>query len=110
MSDAADMAGLLALIRERKSARGDKSYTRQLFDGGTERCAKKFGEEAVEAVIASLGDDRIALKNEAADVVYHLLVLLESREVNFEDVVTELKVRMRQSGLEEKASRSKEQT
>jgi phosphoribosyl-ATP pyrophosphohydrolase len=110
MSDAADLAGLLTLIRERKSARADKSYTRQLFDSGVERCAKKFGEEAVEAVIASLGGDRTALKNEAADVVYHLLVLLESREVNFEDVVTELKVRMRQSGLEEKASRPRGET
>jgi len=110
MSDAADLASLLALIRERKSARADKSYTRQLLDAGVERCAKKFGEEAVEAVIASLGQDRIALKKEAADVVYHLLVLLECQQVNFEDVVTELKVRMRQSGLEEKASRPRSET
>jgi phosphoribosyl-ATP pyrophosphohydrolase len=105
MSDASSLAELVALIRERRSAPSDKSYTRQLLSGGADRCAKKFGEESVETIIAALGSDRMALKKEAADALYHLLVLLECRDVPFEDVVTELKVRMRQSGLEEKASR-----
>ena len=105
MSDASSLADLVALIRDRRSAQSDKSYTRQLFDAGVERCAKKFGEEAVETIVAALGTDRQALKGEAADVLYHLLVLLECRDVSFEDVVSELKSRMRRSGLEEKASR-----
>jgi phosphoribosyl-ATP pyrophosphohydrolase len=105
MNDACSLAELVALIRERRAAPSDKSYTRQLLNEGTERCAKKFGEEAVETIIAALGSDRLALKKESADALYHLLVLLECRDVAFEDVVAELKVRMRQSGLDEKASR-----
>ena len=69
------------------------------------RIAKKFGEEAVEAVIAALGDDKAALTGEAADVLYHLLVLLEAREIALHDVVDELERRTSQSGLQEKASR-----
>ena len=88
-----------------------KSPIRPSFStAGTERCAKKFGEEAVEAVIAAMGDERAALKAEAADVLYHLLVLLESRDVAFDDVFAVLEGRMGTSGLEEKAARNGDQS
>ena len=96
---------LAALIALRRQAASDKSYTRQLLDAGPERCAQKFGEEAVEAVIAGVGRDLEALKGEAADVLYHLIVLLESRGVSLADVCATLEKRMGQSGLDEKAAR-----
>ncbi|MFN0219873.1 MAG: phosphoribosyl-ATP diphosphatase [Hyphomicrobium sp.] len=96
---------LAALIRERRLAISDASYTRQLLDGGAETCAKKFGEEAVETVIAGVGADDQALVREAADAVYHLLVLLEVRGVGLSEVLGELDRRMGTSGLVEKASR-----
>jgi phosphoribosyl-ATP pyrophosphohydrolase len=95
---------LAAVIAARRSS-GDKSYTRQLLDAGPERCAKKFGEEAVETVIAALAEDDGHLAAEAADLLYHLLVLLESRNVAIADVLSLLAARMSRSGLEEKASR-----
>jgi len=107
MADTHTLDLLVELIRSRKAEKGDKSYTRQLLAAGAERCARKFGEEALETVIAALGSDRTALKSEAADTLYHLLVLLECREVAFEDVLAELGNRMGVSGLEEKASRPK---
>ena len=100
------LARLAATIRARRSAAADASYTRQLLDGGAPRCAKKLGEEAVEVVIASLREDDAALKGEAADLLYHLLVLLEVRDVAIEDVLATLEKRMGLSGLDEKASRS----
>ena len=96
---------LAALIHSRRGESATKSYTRELLDGGTERCAKKLGEEATETIIAALGADSIALKREAADLLYHLLVLLESREVALGDVLRELEQRMGTSGLTEKAGR-----
>jgi len=96
---------LAALIKSRRSDRASNSYTKQLFDAGTPRIAKKFGEEAVEAVIAAMENDKKALTNEAADVLYHLLVLLEAHEIPLGDVVAELGRRTAQSGLAEKASR-----
>ncbi len=96
---------LAALIAERRQSSTDKSYTRQLLDGGTERCAKKFGEEAIEAIIAAVGTDREVLKGEAADVLYHLIVLLESRRVPLSEVCAVLENRMGQSGLDEKSAR-----
>ena len=98
---------LAALIAARRQAAADTSYTRQLLDAGPERCAKKFGEEAVEAVIAVVGNDLTAVKAEAADVLYHLIVLLESKGVTFAEVCAVLDKRMGQSGLEEKAARGK---
>ena len=98
---------LAATIRARRSAASDISYTRQLLDGGAPRCAKKLGEEAVEVVIASLQESDEALKGEAADLVYHLLVLLEARGVALEDVLATLEKRMGLSGLDEKASRGR---
>lgn len=97
---------LAETIRARRSAAGDKSYTRQLLDGGPERCAKKLGEEAVETVIAGVAQSDEALIGEAADLLYHLLVLLEVRGVSLESVTAVLDKRMGVSGLEEKAARA----
>ncbi|MGE0698347.1 MAG: phosphoribosyl-ATP diphosphatase [Hyphomicrobiaceae bacterium] len=92
-------------IRARRTAAADKSYTRQLLDAGPARCARKLGEEAVETVIAAVHQDDAALKAEAADLLYHLLVLLEVRSVSLADVLAVLESRMGTSGVEEKASR-----
>lgn len=99
---------LAALIQQRRGALADTSYTRQLLDAGPERCAKKFGEEAIETVLAAVAPESGALKLEAADTLYHLLVLLESRDVPLSDVLAELDRRMGTSGLIEKASRKGE--
>lgn len=96
---------LAATIRSRRGDEAAKSYTRQLLDAGPERCAQKLGEEATETVIAALGNDGRALTREAADLVYHLLVLLECRQVPLSDVLAELDQRMGTSGLAEKAAR-----
>jgi phosphoribosyl-ATP pyrophosphohydrolase len=98
---------LAALISARRAESASKSYTRELLDGGPERCAKKLGEEAAETIIAALAQDNRALTREAADLVYHLLVLLESKRVPLGDVLTELEARMGTSGLAEKAAREK---
>lgn len=99
---------LAAVIRARRADNAAGSYTRQLIDAGPERCAKKLGEEATETVIAALGTDPHALTREAADLVYHLLVLLECRQVPWPDVLAELDSRMGTSGLVEKASRPRQ--
>jgi phosphoribosyl-ATP pyrophosphohydrolase len=96
---------LAAIIDARAGSGGDHSYTRMLLDKGTEHCAKKLGEEAVETVIASLGNDREHLIAESADLIFHLLVLLKSRDVSLQDVEAALAKRTGTSGLEEKASR-----
>jgi phosphoribosyl-ATP pyrophosphohydrolase len=96
---------LAAVIRSRRSESAANSYTRELLDAGPERCARKLGEEATETIIAALGTDSTALTREAADLVYHLLVLLESRFAPWSDVVRELEQRMGTSGLAEKAAR-----
>ncbi len=96
---------LAATIRARRAETADKSYTRQLLDAGPERCAKKLGEEAVETVIAGVGQSDDALRAEAADLLYHLLVLLEARGVGLDEVLAVLDSRTGQSGLAEKASR-----
>jgi phosphoribosyl-ATP pyrophosphohydrolase len=98
---------LSATIHARRGASGEKSYTRQLLDAGHEKCAKKFGEEAVELVIAGVSQDDKALTAEAADVLYHLLVLLEARGVGLSAVMTVLEGRMGTSGIAEKAARPK---
>ena len=91
----------------RRCESAEKSYTRKLLDGGPELCAKKLGEEAVELVIAAVGQDDAALKAEAADLLFHLVVLLESRGIPLDDVLSVLAGRMGTSGLVEKASRAK---
>jgi phosphoribosyl-ATP pyrophosphohydrolase len=98
---------LAGVIAERARAGGDKSYTRQLLDAGVEKCAKKLGEEAVETSLAALSGKREALVAESADLLYHLLVLLEARGVKLAEVLTELERRTARSGLEEKAARGK---
>jgi phosphoribosyl-ATP pyrophosphohydrolase len=105
MSEAV-LSQLAATIKARKADSAAKSYTRQLLDGGPERCAKKLGEEAVETVIAAISQDDAALKAEAADLIYHLLVLLESRNIDLDDVLKVLEQRSGVSGLDEKASRT----
>jgi phosphoribosyl-ATP pyrophosphohydrolase len=96
---------LAATISARRTESADRSYTRQLLDAGPKRCAKKLGEEAVETVIAALAADDAALRNEAADLIFHLLVLLESRRIAIDDVLGILAGRMGVSGLDEKSSR-----
>lgn len=93
-------------IHARRMAAADKSYTRQLLDAGPARCAKKLGEEAVELVIAATSEDDTALHNEAADLIYHLLVLLESRNTTIAPVLEVLAGRHGISGIDEKAARS----
>ena len=92
-------------VQERTRASADVSYTRKLLDRGVAHCAKKLGEEAVEAAIAAVGEDRQHLIGEAADVLYHLLVVLHARGITLEEVEAELGARTRQSGLDEKAAR-----
>ncbi len=110
MSEENTLVRLAALIRSRRSDTSAKSYTSQLLTAGTERCAKKFGEEAVELIIAAMASDDRAVKAEAADVLYHLLVLLESRQIPFDDVLKVLDGRMGTSGLDEKAARPKDES
>ena len=95
-----------ATIQARKSADPDSSWTAKLLSKGPEKCAEKFGEEAIEAIIAATKNDRENLTAEAADVLYHLLVMLASRDIPLSDVWAELDRRSAQSGLAEKASRS----
>ena len=99
------LPSLARLISSRRSAATGTSYTKELLDAGVERCARKLGEESTETIIAALGGDRQALTREAADLVYHLLVLLESRQVGLEEVLAELRSRMATSGIAEKAAR-----
>jgi phosphoribosyl-ATP pyrophosphohydrolase len=96
---------LAATIAARKSADPDTSWTAKLLSKGPEKCAEKFGEEAVEAIIAAVKNDRKNLTYEAADVIYHLLVMLAARDVPLEDVLAELERREGQSGVAEKAAR-----
>jgi phosphoribosyl-ATP pyrophosphohydrolase len=103
MSDALDR--LFATIVARKGADPLRSYTASLLAKGMDKCAKKFGEEAVETVIAAAQGDKAALAAESADVLYHLLVLWAAAGIAPEDVYTILKDREAQSGLAEKASR-----
>jgi phosphoribosyl-ATP pyrophosphohydrolase len=99
---------LAATIDTRATASGEMSYTRKLLDKGPAHCAKKFGEEAIEAVIAAVEGDRPALVAESADVIYHLLVLLKSRGVTLAEVEAALAHRTGTSGLEEKAARKRQ--
>ncbi len=92
-------------IHERAHAGGDRSYTRDLLDKGINHCAKKLAEESVELVIAAVNEDRGRLISETADLLYHLLVVLEARGVTLAEVEAALGARTRQSGLDEKASR-----
>jgi phosphoribosyl-ATP pyrophosphohydrolase len=96
---------LEARVHQRAAATAEQSYTRKLIDRGVAHCAKKLGEEAVETALAAVGDDRDHLIAEAADLIYHLLVVLEARGITLSEVEAVLAGRTAQSGLEEKASR-----
>jgi phosphoribosyl-ATP pyrophosphohydrolase len=96
---------LAAIISARGKSTAAASYTRSLLDSGPKGCAKKFGEEAIEFVIAAVEGEKSAILSESADVLYHLLVALEARGVPLSDVLGELERRTRQSGHQEKASR-----
>jgi len=96
---------LAARVHERAGASAETSYTRKLLDGGVKHCAKKLGEEAVETVLAAVGEDRDRVVAEAADLLYHLLVVLEARDIRLGEVEAALAQRVGMSGLEEKAAR-----
>jgi phosphoribosyl-ATP pyrophosphohydrolase len=92
-------------LKERAAESADVSYTRKLLDRGVAHCAKKLGEEAVECAIAAVSEDDERLAAEAADLLYHLLVVLQARGVTLAEVEAVLAERTRQSGLQEKTSR-----
>jgi phosphoribosyl-ATP pyrophosphohydrolase len=104
MSDPLDT--LAATIAARRQADPDTSWTAALLARGPEKCAEKFGEEAVEAVIEAVRGDRARLTAEAADVLYHLLVMCAARDIGLDDIRAELAARQGASGLAEKAARS----
>jgi phosphoribosyl-ATP pyrophosphohydrolase len=98
---------LAAIVAARADASAEASYTKSLLEAGPGRAAKKFGEEAVEAVIAAVESDRTALIKESADVLYHLIVLLRTRDISLDEVMQELQSRTGQSGHAEKAERGR---
>ena len=93
-------------VEERARGGTDPSYTRELLDRGVEYCAKKLGEESIETVLAAVTQDRKRLIAEAADLIYHLLVVLKARGIALSEVEAALAERSKQSGLQEKMSRS----
>jgi phosphoribosyl-ATP pyrophosphohydrolase len=93
---------LAATIKDRRTARPEESHTRRLLDGAPIKPAKKLGEEAVEVAIAAIAQDKGALVAETADLLYHLLVLLESRHVALDDVLEELERRMSATELQKR--------
>jgi phosphoribosyl-ATP pyrophosphohydrolase len=100
------LADLAAIIRERaKNGSPETSHTAKLLSEGVARTAKKFGEEAVEALLAAVTQDKAHLVSETGDVLYHLLVMLEARGVTLDEVMAELEKRTSQSGVAEKAKR-----
>jgi phosphoribosyl-ATP pyrophosphohydrolase len=96
---------LAATIEARKGADPSSSYTAKLLSEGVERRAKKFGEEAVETVIAAISSDKDALAAESADLMYHWLALLAGSGVSLDEVAAKLEAREGRSGLDEKAAR-----
>lgn len=102
-----DLDALAAIVARRAAGEGESSYTRTLIAKGVAKCAQKLGEEAVETALAAVGPDTKAVVSESADLLYHLVVLLQARGVSLEDVYAELGRRTSRSGLEEKASRPK---
>ena len=98
---------LAATIAERAKSDPESSWTAKLLAKGPEKCAEKFGEEAIEAIIEAVKDNREGLISESADVLFHLLVMLQSRGVALDEVLDELARRQGTSGIAEKASRPK---
>lgn len=99
------LSDLDKIIASRASVSDGSSYTASLLDGGIDKCAKKFGEEAVETVIAAASGNCEELTKESADLLFHLLVLLKAGGVSLDAVMGELEIRTARSGIEEKASR-----
>ena len=99
------LAALASEVARKRNAPPSESYTAKLISQGVDKCAKKFGEEAVELAIAAVGTDNRQVTAEAADVLYHLLVVLEAKGVKLSDVMSELERRRGLSGLAEKAAR-----
>lgn len=104
MSDT--LARLEATIASRKGADPASSYVASLFAKGRPKIARKLGEEAVEAIVAALAEDKASLTGEAADMIFHLLVLLADADITLADVLAELERREGTSGHDEKAGRS----
>ena len=96
---------LFKTVKQRAARNPDESWTAKLLAKGPEKCAEKFGEEAVEAIIEAVKNDTTALTSEAADVIFHMMVMLHARGVEWRDVTAELARRQGQSGIAEKASR-----
>lgn len=105
MSSAFTLSELETIVAARAAATPDQSWTAKLVAGGQARAAKKLGEEAVETVIAAIRGDKAELTAEAADLLYHLLVVLKIADLPLADVMAELERRTSRSGLAEKASR-----
>ena len=101
------LARLAATVEARRGADPSESWTAKLLAKGPEKCAEKFGEEAVEAIIEAVRGDRQRLTSEAADVLYHLLVMLAARGVTLAEVEAELARREGTSGVAEKAARDR---
>ena len=99
------LSDLEAIIAMRATSDDEMSYTRKLMNKGVGKCAQKLGEEAVESVIAAMKADKAELTSETADLLYHLLVVLNISGVKLDDVMLELANRTGQTGLQEKASR-----
>jgi len=97
---------LFDIVEERANASPDESWTARLLSQGPEKCAEKFGEEAVEAIIEAAKGNKTGLTKESADVIFHLFVLLRSHNITLSEVLDELTSRQVQSGLAEKAARS----
>jgi len=97
---------LFNIVEERANASPDESWTARLLSKGPEKCAEKFGEEAVEAIIEAAKGNKTGLTKESADVIFHLFVLLRSHDITLSEVLDELTSRQVQSGLAEKAARS----
>ena len=100
------LSDLEKIIEERIAASSEESYTARLIEKGITVSSKKFGEEAVETIIAANGGDKAEIIKESADLLYHLLVVLRATNISVADVMAELEARTKQSGLAEKASRS----
>ncbi len=101
------LASLADTVKQRRDASPEQSYTARLLHQGIEKCAKKLGEEAIEVVLAAMTARKEHLRAEAADMFYHLLVLLEASGVTLAEVMEELAGRTGQSGIEEMGSRKR---
>jgi len=105
MTETTPLQRLAAVVLARRGADPESSWTAKLLARGPEKAAEKFGEEAIEAIIEAVKGDRARLTSEAADVLYHLLVMLAARDVTLAEVEAELARREGTSGLAEKAAR-----